>query len=702
MKNILLLAILILFGDQVFSQSAGFNQTYIIINNTYYDLNATTPNTDFNGANLGSFCAGATTGLTFNGAEHNNWKCGGCDITSTRLFYNIHLTSSAVGSFVSNNIPFTSDFSNGCGGKDQRWSKNNYSTNLLTGLAPGNYTMEVYSEESTTCFGTVYASNSGANYKASFTVLSLPTITTATSTSICSDASTNLGLTASVPSNFSWTLGTNLGSISGAIAGNGSTINQTLNNPSNTTAGSVVYSVTPISTTGFCAGSATNITVTVNPKLIPSISIAANVNDTVCSGTAVTFTATVTNGGTQPVFHWEKNGSPFGSDTGIEVYNILSSVDSVRCYVISSLACITNPVALSNSIKFTVKPSPNIGTSTGGVICSIGGTKTLYNSNTQGGGIWTTDNPAIATVTTANGAAGAVVATGAGTANLTYTKTGTNGCKSMVTVPVVVAPVAIPSAIIGAASICKGASSQLSSVTTGGIWQSASSSIATIDSVTGLVTGRYQGTAPIKYIVKNANGCSNYASTNLTVYAIPALPNIQYAVGAINPQAYAVPTTAFCNNKTFGLVGSPAGGVWSSTNTNVATVTSGGMVSIVGTGNGSIVYTITVNGCSNSRTTLGTVVNCPGHRETNNNELVTSSNDFIIYPNPAKSLVNLSLDKLVGTGKLLVVDYLGKVVKEQTLSMGSNSINIANLSRGFYFVSIVTSEGKTTKKLIVE
>ena len=96
------------------------------------------------------------------------------------------------------------------------------------------------------------------------------------------------------------------------------------------------------------------------------------------------------------------------------------------------------------------------------------------------------------------------------------------------------------------------------------------------------------------------------------------------------------------------------------------------------------------------------MVNCPGHRETKNNELVTSSNDFIIYPNPTKSLVNLSLDKLAGTGKLLVVDYLGKMVKEQTLSMGSNSINIANLSRGFYFVSIVTSEGKTTKKLIVE
>lgn len=34
--------------------------------------------------------------------------------------------------------------------------------------------------------------------------------------------------------------------------------------------------------------------------------------------------------------------------------------------------------------------------------------------------------------------------------------------------------------------------------------------------------------------------------------------------------------------------------------------------------------------------------------------------------------------------------------------MGTNTVDIANLSKGMYFVSMITNEEKTTKKLIVE
>src|SRR3954466_12911622 len=81
---ILLIAGCFLSANSV-AQSAGFNSTYFIINNgasnTYYDLQANTANPDFNGANLGTFCAGSVSGLTFKGAEHNVYKCGGCDLT---------------------------------------------------------------------------------------------------------------------------------------------------------------------------------------------------------------------------------------------------------------------------------------------------------------------------------------------------------------------------------------------------------------------------------------------------------------------------------------------------------------------------------------------------------------------------------------------------------------------------------------------
>jgi hypothetical protein len=34
--------------------------------------------------------------------------------------------------------------------------------------------------------------------------------------------------------------------------------------------------------------------------------------------------------------------------------------------------------------------------------------------------------------------------------------------------------------------------------------------------------------------------------------------------------------------------------------------------------------------------------------------------------------------------------------------MGTNNININKLAPGMYFVSVITTEGKTTKKLVVE
>jgi hypothetical protein len=73
-----------------------------------------------------------------------------------------------------------------------------------------------------------------------------------------------------------------------------------------------------------------------------------------------------------------------------------------------------------------------------------------------------------------------------------------------------------------------------------------------------------------------------------------------------------------------------------------------------------------------------------------------------MYPNPAKSVVSLLVDKLIGTGSIVVTDLYGKTVKTQILSMGTNTIDIANLGKGMYFVSTITSEGKNTKKLIVE
>jgi hypothetical protein len=177
LPSVLAIVLFAFYSTGVMAQSADFNNTYIIINDgtpdKYFKLKNNPSdgvNPFFDGAFLGSFSTVGST-LLLQGAEHNIYKCGGCDLTSTRINYRIYPTGSPSGSFNVVNIGYSSGFANGCGGEDQQWKNTAVNQNLLTGLAAGNYTVEVYSDASITCGGgTAYASNGGANFKATFTV----------------------------------------------------------------------------------------------------------------------------------------------------------------------------------------------------------------------------------------------------------------------------------------------------------------------------------------------------------------------------------------------------------------------------------------------------------------------------------------------------------------------------------------------------
>jgi hypothetical protein len=262
-------------------------------------------------------------------------------------------------------------------------------------------------------------------------------------------------------------------------------------------------------------------------------------------------------------------------------------------------------------------------------------------------------------------------------------------------------------ATTGSTAVCAGSSITLTNSSTipsggTGVWSTGYTSQASIGATTGIVSALNAGNIVIKYTVTSAVGCSNYINYNLQINSIPAVPSITYAPGTINPQAGA-PTGSFCANRTFTIVGTPSGGVWSKT--GPITVTTPGGVVTTGSvaGSGSIKYTYTdANGCVNSRTMVGNVYVCAARGVVNSNEPLGISNDFTMYPNPAKSEVKINVETLVGISNITVTDLYGKVVKSQTLSMGTNTINISKLSAGMYFVSVITSEGKTTKKLMVE
>lgn len=99
------------------------------------------------------------------------------------------------------------------------------------------------------------------------------------------------------------------------------------------------------------------ITMTVNPIITPSVSVAVSPNDTVCAGTNVTFTATPTNGGTSPTYQWQLNGVNAGANSATFSSTTFSSGDMVRVIMTSNDVCLTKPADTSSATTMEVIPN---------------------------------------------------------------------------------------------------------------------------------------------------------------------------------------------------------------------------------------------------------------------------------------------------------------------------------------------------------
>ncbi len=83
-----------------------------------------------------------------------------------------------------------------------------------------------------------------------------------------------------------------------------------------------------------------------------SIALTSGSNPT-CSGAAVTFTATPTNGGPTPVYQWKINGGNVGTNSPTFTTTLLTG-SNVTCQMTSSMSCATPNPATSNQINMTV------------------------------------------------------------------------------------------------------------------------------------------------------------------------------------------------------------------------------------------------------------------------------------------------------------------------------------------------------------
>ena len=77
---------------------------------------------------------------------------------------------------------------------------------------------------------------------------------------------------------------------------------------------------------------------------------------------------------------------------------------------------------------------------------------------------------------------------------------------------------------------------------------------------------------------------------------------------------------------------------------------------------------------------------------------VVADSKLAIYPNPAKDVLYIS--NLASDASAVVTDLTGKQL--MSLSHVQNSVSVAGLAQGVYFISIKDAEGVHTAKFVKE
>ena len=373
-----------------------------------------------------------------------------------------------------------------------------------------------------------YSFSTGCNVSVIVNVTSLPTAINGITT-ICSGSTSSLsdGVTGGV-----W--GTSNSAVAGITASG--IVTATGAGPDTAT---IIYTIS--------TGCVKTTTVSINPLPGAILGVTG-----ICHG-ATTSLSDLTTGGT-----WTPNSSAIasvGSASGIVTTGTLVGSETITY---------TIPTGCKTTTQFTVYPVPAAISGVNNV-CE-GEFMTLTDATA--GGTWSSSNTAVSTV---GAGSGLVTGISAGVNIISYMLDA--GCFVTTTITVNT----FPSTITGVEYACAGHTTALSDISTGGIWTSGSTTIASIGSLTGIVSGLAAGVANITYTMPGA--CKT--TTTVTINPLPAP-----ITGTLNT---CIGGTSVLNDATFG-------GTWSSSNTAGATIDSAGIVTGISSSVDIITYSLTT-GC---------------------------------------------------------------------------------------------------------
>jgi uncharacterized protein YjdB len=348
-------------------------------------------------------------------------------------------------------------------------------------------------------------------------------------------------------------------------------------------AGTAVISYQVTASAGCSTITLTTETVNTSPTVSATTGTTA-----ICTGSSSTLTNTTTGG------VWSNSNPTITTVTATgDVTGLMAGTDTVSYTVTNVAGCST-----AAATTFTVHPLPAITGIAGGPNACLGSTLALTVTGADSAtttGVWTSDNASIASIDATTGVLSGIAT---GTANISYTATNSFGCTTTVTTAITVNALPTVAAISGPSSLCEGSATLLSSSTTGGVWSSADTLLATVAS-SGVVTGVSAGTVTISYTVTAATGCVASAVHSITINPAPSVSAISGA-------------TALCTGATSVYTNASAGGTWSSSDIAIATVSTTGSVTAISAGTFTLNYTITGGfGCTGTATLAVTVSDRP-------------------------------------------------------------------------------------------
>jgi phage-related protein len=199
-----------------------------------------------------------------------------------------------------------------------------------------------------------------------------------------------------------------------------------------------------------------SITMNVNSSLTPSVTVSASPSTSICFGTAVTFTANVTNGGSAPSYQWKLNGNNVGNNASTYSSTSLNNNDVITVVITSNASCLSTTTANSSNTSITVSNVPNQPGSISGSSTFCSGVSQLYSVAAVNGATsytWTLPNGWTGTSTS-----NSITATPSSfPGNITVTANNSCGASAIQTLSVTANnPPVQPGAITGSSTFCQG------------------------------------------------------------------------------------------------------------------------------------------------------------------------------------------------------------------------------------------------------